>query len=45
MSNGAVFEGEFINGAKNGFGEYYWQDKSSYKGSWKKDLFEGNGEY
>lgn len=38
LSNQSIYEGEFRNGKKNGFGTYTWPDGKQYKGKWKDDL-------
>lgn len=30
-----IFEGDYIEDKKEGFGEFYWQDGKIYKGNWK----------
>ncbi|MBL7910663.1 MAG: TPM domain-containing protein [Bacteroidia bacterium] len=37
------YQGQFKNGLKHGFGEYYYSDGSVYKGQWKKGLRHGKG--
>ena len=38
-----AFEGEFVNGTKDGTGVMRYESGVEYKGSWKKDLYHGNG--
>ena len=37
------YEGEFINGQAEGFGNYYYENGESYIGQWKNDLKHGKG--
>ena len=39
--NGAVYEGEFENGKKNGKGKLVWDNGSTYQGEFKEDLVHG----
>ena len=41
--DGNKYEGELINGKRNGFGTYYFSSGSKYVGEWKNNLFEGQG--
>ena len=34
--DGRKYVGRYINGEKNGYGEFYWPDKTTYKGSWRE---------
>ena len=33
--NGDVYEGEYVDGLKEGFGVYRWASGSKYEGNWK----------
>lgn len=35
--------GEYENDKKHGYGEYFWQDGSCYKGHWNEGLKHGKG--
>ena len=39
------YEGEFVQGRKEGFGVYYWNKREFYSGVFKNNKMEGNGEY
>ena len=41
--NGAVYEGQFENGKKNGKGKLVWDNGSAYEGEFKEDLVHGYG--
>ena len=41
--DGAVYEGEYKNAKKNGFGKFLWADGSSYEGNFKDNMLEGKG--
>ena len=41
--DGAKYEGEFVNGKREGKGNYYWNSNKYYKGSWKKGKQDGDG--
>lgn len=43
LVNGSVYEGEFVNDKKEGYGEEQYKDGSVYKGEFKNGLKEGNG--
>lgn len=42
-SQGSRYEGYKINGAKNGFGKFYYQDGGRYEGQWVDGRMEGQG--
>ena len=45
-SGGDVYDGEFDNGLRHGFGEYkYAIDGSFYRGEWSRDVKHGRGSY
>lgn len=37
LANGAKFEGELLDGRKDGFGVQIWPDGSKYEGQWADD--------
>ena len=39
------YQGEFVNGKRNGIGEYYWEKDVFYSGEWKDNLINGEGIY
>eukprot|EP01088_Endostelium_zonatum_P014262 TRINITY_DN3057_c1_g1_i1.p1 TRINITY_DN3057_c1_g1~~TRINITY_DN3057_c1_g1_i1.p1 ORF type:complete len:698 (+),score=143.20 TRINITY_DN3057_c1_g1_i1:284-2377(+) len=44
--NKIVYVGNWNKGEKEGFGTMYWsKDKSIYRGEWRGDMVEGNGEW
>jgi hypothetical protein len=42
-SNGDIYDGCFVDDAKQKFGIYKWADGSQYKGNWKGDKRAGSG--
>lgn len=38
-----VYEGEFLNGKKHGYGIYTWDDGQRYEGEWRNGVFHGYG--
>jgi hypothetical protein len=45
-SGGDIYDGEFKDGLRHGFGEYkYVVDNSIYRGEWWKDVKQGRGSY
>ena len=40
---GEVYEGEWLDGKKEGFGKYYYNNGERYAGAWKDDMREGKG--
>ena len=44
-TDGAKYEGEFVEGKRDGKGNYYWNVNKYYKGNWKKGKQEGDGCY
>lgn len=40
-----TYEGELINGVRNGWGKYKWKDGDIYEGEWKDGLFWGKGTF
>ncbi len=43
MKNGGVYDGEWLEGMRDGKGKHTWPDKSYYEGEWKQDKADGNG--
>ena len=39
------YQGEFVNGKRNGIGEYFWEKDVFYSGEWKDNLMNGEGIY
>eukprot|EP00483_Globobulimina_turgida_P000005 UN00005 len=45
-ANGDTFEGEFMDGKKNGKGVYFWKDlQATYDGEWSMDTRKGDGKF
>ena len=45
-SNGSKFEGEYFEGNKEGFGEFYFADtNATYRGEWQNNVMQGFGTY
>ena len=38
------YEGEYVEGKKHGYGEYFWKNGDYWKGNWENDLYSGEGE-
>ncbi|KAM9966152.1 hypothetical protein ACTFIR_006344 [Dictyostelium discoideum] len=43
LDNGDYYNGQFINGERNGYGEAIWTDNSQYLGQWIRGLRVGKG--
>ena len=43
--NGSRYEGNYLNGCKNGKGVYTWSDGSKYDGEWVDNKICGIGVY
>ena len=43
LKNGSVYEGEFKNGSKDGFGRFSQSGKEVYEGQWSGDKPHGKG--
>jgi hypothetical protein len=43
FDNGAVFEGQWKEGKRQGKGKQVWKDGSIYEGYWKNDMANGRG--
>ena len=44
-NNGDLYEGDFIEGNRQGLGEYVYLDKTFYRGEWENDKKNGRGIY
>eukprot|EP00483_Globobulimina_turgida_P000386 UN00386 len=45
-ANGDTFEGEYIDGKKNGKGIYFWKEfQATYDGEWSMGIRRGNGKF
>ena len=44
-NNGDYYEGNFLNGKKNGVGKYIYHNGDVYEGSWLNDMKHGEGTY
>jgi len=44
-NNGRVYDGDWDNTLRHGFGRYYWPDDRKYEGEWKRDKRDGHGKY
>ena len=36
-----MFEGEFVNGLRHGFGTFYYANGAKYEGGWKNNMKHG----
>lgn len=43
ISNGITFQGDFINGKRQGYGKNIWENGDVYEGSWENDMQNGWG--
>lgn len=43
--DGTVYEGQWHNGAIDGFGKVKWSDGNTYRGNWQNNLLHGLGDY
>ena len=43
--NGSVYKGGFIDGVRNGYGEYHYSNGASFKGEFVNGVRTGNGKY
>ena len=43
--NGNKYEGEYVNGKRQGFGVYTFADGEKYEGEWDRDQQHGSGKY
>lgn len=41
--NGSVYEGEVVNGQREGFGKIVFPDGGVYEGEWKNNKMNGKG--
>jgi hypothetical protein len=44
-SNGEKYNGEVLDGTRNGFGTYYYQNGERYEGNWVKNAKHGRGTF
>ena len=42
-NNGATYEGEWMNGERDGYGIQQWADGSRYEGEWRNGKANGEG--
>ena len=42
--DGAVYDGDFVNGQRQGHGKYTFADGGQYEGAWKDGRYDGFGE-
>ena len=45
LYNTNFYQGTFVNGKRNGIGEYFWENNIFYYGEWKNNLMHGIGIY
>ena len=45
MTDGSVYEGNWIDGVKDGTGKLYWKNGDIYDGNWLNNEYHGQGEY
>ena len=43
LESGAVYEGEWLDGVRDGYGRQEWPDGSKYEGEWRTGKANGNG--
>lgn len=43
LADGSIYEGELLDGMKDGRGKIKWPNGSSYEGEWHKDQISGQG--
>lgn len=43
LENGISYEGEWLNGLREGQGQQIWSDNSRYEGEWKNNKANGRG--
>ena len=43
--HGDSYSGQWLAGAKHGFGKYSWSKGASYSGAWAEDKIHGHGTY
>ncbi len=44
-TNGEKYIGNIVNGYRDGFGEYFFNDGDRYSGNWKSNKFDGDATY
>ena len=42
--DGSLYDGEYVNGEKEGYGTFDWMDGQLYKGDWKAEKQHGCSE-
>ena len=42
-NNGNIYEGNFVNGKKSGFGKMFFKSGNIYEGNWENDIQNGKG--
>ena len=45
LENNAVYEGEWLNGQRDGEGKQKWEDGAFYEGQWKEGKASGTGKF
>ena len=43
LTDGSIYEGELLEGMKDGKGRIKWTDGSRYEGDWSRDQIHGQG--
>lgn len=43
LKNGATYQGQWLNGQRDGYGTQLWPDGSRYEGQWQNDKANGQG--
>jgi len=43
LDSGVIYEGEWLNGQRDGNGSQTWQDQSKFVGEWKDNQANGKG--
>jgi hypothetical protein len=43
FKNGELYEGDYVNDLKHGFGKYTFSDGKIYEGEWKNGNWDGKG--
>ncbi|HSD39399.1 MAG TPA: hypothetical protein VLC92_17965 [Rhodocyclaceae bacterium] len=44
-NNGSVFDGNMVNGKREGKGLFKWANGQSYEGNWRDDMADGEGKF
>jgi hypothetical protein len=45
MKNGAIYEGDWLNSRRDGYGAQVWPDGAKYDGEWKDNKANGFGKF